>query len=119
MTTKYEVTLRGGLTWEDDGEPAPVDPDAEMERTFDVTMRELVKLAGLLDPLMSGSVATGLFEVTVVVKADTEDAAAEIADSAIRSALHAAGVGTAVFDKVPRHLRLDCLDAEAEELIDA
>lgn len=93
MTLKVEVTYSGQITVTPDYGGAVVDRDAEIEKAFDGTMRELVKL-GVMDPSVAGSIASGDIEITLAVKGKTVPEIIDYVDGIIRSALHAAGVGT-------------------------
>ena len=97
MVMHVEVTYTGQLVIEPEYEGEVFDPEEEVERAFDGTMAELVKLP-VDDPALHGSISTGDLEVTVRVHADTFPDAIHKADSAIRSALHAAEVHTPDWD---------------------
>jgi len=45
--------------------------------------------------------------------------AVKTGDTAMRTALHAAGIGTEAWNHVPRHIRIECTKVEAEELANA
>ncbi len=116
MVMNVEVTKTGQLIVEPEYEGEVSDHDEEVERTFDLTMAELVKLA-VEDPSVHGSISTGHFEVTLRVKAETFVAAIQEADSAIRSALHAAEVNTPDWESRLRVVwhRVEADDADAED----
>ena len=113
---KIEVTMHGQLI------PGPAfigDRDAAIDRALDSVMEELLRLPSVEDPGISGSLATGDVEVNVTVIADGLDEAVSLANSAIRSAFHAADVVTDGWDDVPEHLRMQWHKVEADDLIDA
>jgi hypothetical protein len=90
---KFEITYRGQLEATPEFPGEDFDRDAVIERAFDETMRELVKL-DCADPSVSGSISSGDIEISVVAEGDDHVAAFAQADPCIRAALHAAGVGT-------------------------
>jgi hypothetical protein len=106
---KYEVTLRGSLSPspDDDGEPQDV-----FERAFDRTMVEMLKLRDLEDPSVSGSIASGEIELAAAVDAEDYGSAVSKADAAMRAALHAAEIGTQIWNTVPQHIRIHCIVVE-------
>lgn len=90
---KLEITYTGTLVVTPDHDDDVVDPEVELERVFDATMQELLKL-NAVDPSVSGSAATGEIEISLVEEGRTMAAIVTSADSLIRSALHCAGVST-------------------------
>jgi hypothetical protein len=114
---KYEVTIRGTLVIDSDDNQR--DRDEMLEEAFDFTMREMLKLADLRDPSATGSVTSGEIVLAAVIAADDYGNAVSIADAAMRSALHAAGIGTRTWETTPPHIRIECTRVEAEELVDA
>ena len=92
---QIEVVYTGQLL-PSDGE---VLTEAAIEGAFNGTMEELLKLDDVADPSVSGSLTSGHMEITCLVESDAEPEdlplkALQAADTAIRTALHAAGVGT-------------------------
>jgi hypothetical protein len=95
---ELEITLEGRLTVEPDVDGVVCDsPEVEIERAFDSTMQELLKL-DIIDPSVFGSVRAGEIIMSCIVEAESWDEAVMRADSAFRSALHAAGVSTPQWD---------------------
>ena len=116
---KFEVTLVGEITVTPEYDGEKFDHDQLVEQAFDGMMRELLHLAGVDDPQVSGSITTGAIEVNVTVEAEDHASAMAFADPAIRSAFHAAGVGTAIWEHLPVELRVSCYRIEVDELVDA
>lgn len=112
---KFEVTLVGQLVLTPEEQGAGLDHDEVVERAFDDTMRELLKLDGIEDPQVSGSITTGDVEISVVVEAAEYGAAISKADPDIRTAFHAAMVHTDGWDDVPLELRVRCYRVEDED----
>ena len=115
---KYEIKLRGTLVV-DEQDNGKVDPTLIFEAAFDNTMREMLKLKELQDPSVSGALASGEIVLAATVIAKLAGEALGIADVAMRTALHAAGVGTRDWDNVPPSVRLECVKYATEELVDA
>lgn len=113
MVMNLEVTFSGQLLVVPEYEAEVFDHDEEVEKAFDVTMAELVKLS-VKDPALSGSITIGEFEVTVGVEANSFPEAIAEVDSAIRSALHAANVRTPDWES-QSGLRVVWHKVEAEE----
>ncbi len=90
---KIEVTFRGRLTVTPEYDGEVFDHDEEVERAFDGTINELVVL-GVEDPSVAGSLTSGEVEIMLTVEAESVVHAFPLADSAVRSALQAAGVHT-------------------------
>ena len=82
---RYEVLFKGLVVVTDSD-----DPDVEVEAHLDGVMEELVRLKAT-DPGVGLTGATGVVEISVVVKADGLDNAMSVGASLIRSAVHAAG----------------------------
>ncbi len=109
---KYEVTIRGNLVIEAANNER--NHDEMLEEAFDFTMREMLKLADLHDPSATGSVTSGGIVLAAVVDASNYGEAVSTADVAMRSALHAAGVGKRGHGK--RRLRTFGSSARASKL---
>lgn len=107
---KIEVTFTGCLTTDAEN------PDEEYDRALDATMEELLRLP-VIDPGMSGTLSTGEVEVRVTVEADSLAEAVDSAQSALRAALHAAGVNTAEMDHGA--VNVTWHKVEADDLVDA
>ena len=116
---KIEITYRGTMTVTPDSQSDQVDMAEEMDRVLDLTMDELLALTSIEDPIMSGSLAAGDVEVTVTVEAESLSDAIVAADSAIRSAFHAAGVFTHGWEDTDQAVRVEWHKVEADDLIDA
>lgn len=71
--------------------------DDELEAHLDDVMKELLRLEAT-DPAVSAQLSTREVEVSVMVEADTLDAATAAGSATIRSAIHGAGGGTAGWD---------------------
>lgn len=69
-----------------------VDAD-ELDQHTDLVMEELLKLESetITDADVSAELTNGIVSVSLTASADDYDSAAAIADSCIRSAIHAAG----------------------------
>ena len=116
---ELEITLEGRLTVEPDVDGAICDsPEAEIERAFDLTMQELLKL-DVIDPSVSGSIAGGEIVMSCVVEAESWDQAVERADSAFRSALHTAGVSTPQWENPSHRIGYTLVATSAKQLVDA
>lgn len=117
--TELLITLEGRLT-SGPGDDVPVGRDDEIERIFDLTMQELLKL-GIIDPSVSGSTATGEMVMSCIVEGNSWDEAVAAADSAFRSALHAAGVCTRDWTPPPKKAEFGytTVSRGAKELVDA
>ncbi len=94
MSDDYELTFMGRLVATPDEGEVDFDRDATIEEAFSATQAELFELAGSIDPMVSGSVTSGVIEITLTVQAETFPEATARADNIVRTALHAAGVGT-------------------------
>ena len=117
---KYEITLRGTLvvTPELGDEPAG-NTDDILRCAFEQTMDEMLKLPDLQDPSVSGAVAQGEIVLAATVDGADYGDAVKTGDTAMRTALHAAGIGTEAWNHLPRHIRIECTKVEAEELANA
>ena len=114
---ELEVVLEGRLTA---GRGCQlVGREEEVERVFDLTMQELLRL-GVVDPSVSGSTVTGEMAMSCIVEAGSWDEALKAVDSAFRSALHAAGVRTPEW-RPPEasHFDYTPVSRGAKELVDA
>lgn len=89
----YEVTLEGTLA------PESGEPDAELDALTDRVMDALLD-AGAVDPILSGSLATGDISITVSIEADSPMTALSKAEQTVRSALAAAGAGVHDWDHI-------------------
>lgn len=76
----------------------------DLEAHTDRVMEELLKLesATIRDADVSGSVLDGEVQISVYAIGESFDTAADIADSAIRSAIHAAGGHTPNWEPVQK-----------------
>jgi hypothetical protein len=95
---KFQITYRGRLLVTPECPGESIDHDAEVERVFDETMGELVAL-GSIDPSVTGNIATGEIEISVVAEGDGDDKSDFVsafgkADTCIQLALRVAKVGT-------------------------
>lgn len=117
---QYEIMLKGTLVLTPDENDDPTLNAVDVLRgAFDGTMQEMLKLPDLQDPSVSGSAETGAIVLTATVDGRTYGEAVTTGDSAMRTALHAAGVGTEAWNDVPQHIRIECTKVEAEELVNA
>jgi hypothetical protein len=117
-TMRCEITYVGNLVVHPDYEGEQFDPETEIERCFERTMDELLKL-GVDDPSVSGSVASGDVEISFTVTgADTAEAF-QIAETTMRTVLLAAGIATSDWDKVEPAQATFELKQERRELVDA
>lgn len=102
---KCEITFVGTLVWKPD-QPGQVTSqegrETELDTIFDTTMSELLKLDGVEDPIMSGSLTTQTVEVTLLASGDSITTAIAAGESALRTAFHSAGVGTPGWDDSSR-----------------
>lgn len=94
QTVTAEVVYEGVLSVTPDHEGEELDAHRIVEEVFDTAMRELLELDGVTDPSVTGSIASGTLEISLVTEGATFPAAVSNADAAIRAALHAAGVCT-------------------------
>ncbi len=102
---KCEITFVGTLVWKPDydGQVASQEEcQTELDIIFDTTMSELLKLDGVEDPIMSGSLTTQTVEVTLLASGDSITTAITAGESALRTAFHTAGVGTPGWDDSSR-----------------
>lgn len=114
------------MTPDYDGEE--YDHDQVIDRAFNETMRELVKL-GVDDAMVTGSIVHGDIEIHASVEADSPGEAIAKVDPCVRAALHHAGVFTRGWDEgTATSVTLDWqrveaeprdVDAESGELVDA
>jgi hypothetical protein len=89
----YEVTLEGMLV------PEPGETDADLDALTDRVMDALLD-AGVVDPILSGSFATGDMSITVSIEADNPMTALSRAEQTVRSALTVAGAGVHDWDHI-------------------
>lgn len=89
----YEVTLEGMLV------PDSGETDSDLDALTDRVMDALLD-AGVVDPTLSGSFATGEMSITVSVDADDPMTALSRAESAVRSALASAGAEVHDWDHI-------------------
>jgi hypothetical protein len=113
---KIQITIRGRLIVTPDHPGEAVDHDAEIERVFDETMAELVALA-CIDPSVTGSIATGEIEISVVAETPGDDltqfrAAIDKADTCIQLALQVARVGTPDWKDQQVTIEIDNIEAD-------
>jgi hypothetical protein len=116
---KFEVTFTGSLIWEPGPGESLEQRDPEFETVFAVTMEELIALA-VEDPSVTGSIATGTMEISLLVDAADPAIAIEIANGTIRSALHCAGVFTPSWEySAPTRIAVTWHKVEADEPVAA
>jgi hypothetical protein len=112
----FGVTMAGSLEFTPDYEGEVIDHDAAVEQIFDDTMKALLASDRVIDPMVAGTIASGIMRVSVQVEADTAGKALSFAEPAIRAALHGANVGTADWDQLtPMNLRVTDYRVEPDE----
>lgn len=102
---KCEITYLGTLVWKPDYDGQDFSQEAcetELDAIFDTTIAELLKLEGVEEPIMSGSLVTHTLEVTLLASGDSITMAITTGECALRTALHTAGVGTPGWDDSSR-----------------
>lgn len=109
MTTHYFESL---MSFECDGED---DSDESFDEFTDRIMDALCDLEdvdhGIVDPDMSASITNREVRVLMGVDADTRSDAIRIYAANIRTALHAAGCGTAGWPELPKTTELRELES--------
>ncbi len=108
-TMKIEVSFTGRLTVEPEYHGEVFDTDAEVERVLSAMTAELLKLVE--DPVVTGSLATGAVEVTMLAEGPSLDDAVSFGASALRSALHSADCYTEGWKVTP--MRVEWLTSHA------
>lgn len=77
-----------------EGQVRPTGTPDGLEKQLDSVMTELARV-GAGDPAIGGVLSRGEVEISISVEASTPQEAVHIGSSAIRSAIHASGTGTA------------------------
>jgi hypothetical protein len=102
---KVEVVVTGRLVASPDMQGDGIED--EIEKAFDRTITELFKLGDVIDPMISGSIATGVVELAFTVDKPDPQTAMTCGESAARAALHAAEVGTPTWETIDRRFQFE------------
>ena len=92
---KFEMEFRGRL--EPENGEAIVDEDAwhqSLECVLDMVETELLAMKDVIDPIVSGSITSGDIEIEMLAEGDSDTDVYTYCSSAVRTALHGAGVCT-------------------------